>query len=711
MNTDGPILKKVFVNGDYSESQQKSTLKNALRIYNKLPNQENDIDSNVGIVVGRVQSGKTANIITLSALALDNGHKLVVLFLSDTNNLLDQNAARIMNSFDNIKGVEVVKKSKNGDFDTVLDVTTLNHLYKKNTKLVVCSLKHAKHIKAINDLISQSPYKEDYALIIDDEGDDIGLNTKRKDLKFVEDENGELIEEGRTATNKSIVGLKTTMNKLGYISLTATPEANILLQDFQQLAPDYCVTLEPNKGYTGLQTFHSEESDRVVEVKDYYNLLEDNGIPRSLDDAFKFFLAGCLVREKREGDNDFKHSMMIHPDHRIDNHEIVSIKIQDYIDKVKYNIQKKNQSGIRYANDVANYYNTFIKDGDFKLDSLQEVFEALKIHVVNSTSESNDLKLAMKYLPYHIVIGGNMLDRGITIDGLAVTYMIRMSKVGQVDTLLQRARWFGYKESYIDLCRVYLPTELKQQFYDLIETEESVWQFLYECDNRNLSPKNEIINLHVPKTLRIASTAKASYVMENLASFVKYQYTIVHNNKYNEENISLVDTIDWSKSEIVEFNETQKHRKITISGTSFLKFISNFHFSEVEASLSGSYIHSLMKKLNPQNIDVWDMRFEIKEKRSSIDYDIKALLQGRSENKSPDDEGYYCGDRYLKTNNLSLQIHHVILKNDIEDQYSAGNEVIMLAIVLPDGYVGCSSARRMTSIEIMNSKNKKSRRS
>ena len=109
MRTDGPILKQVFENGHYSPQQQASTLENAKRIYGKLPNPENPIASNVGIVVGKVQSGKTANVITLSALALDNGHKIVVLFLSDTNNLLTQNYERLLDTFNNIENVVVVK--------------------------------------------------------------------------------------------------------------------------------------------------------------------------------------------------------------------------------------------------------------------------------------------------------------------------------------------------------------------------------------------------------------------------------------------------------------------------------------------------------------------------------------------------------------------------------------------------------------------------
>lgn len=700
MNKNGAILKQVFQNGKYSKEQQKSTLNNAVRIYNKMPNKDNNLVSNVGLVVGRVQSGKTANIITLSALALDNGHKIVVLFLSDTNNLLDQNTNRFLNCFDNIVDVEVIKKSKDGNFDR-LDVRTLNYLYKNNKKLVICSLKHAKHIKEIKDLIGNSPYKDDYALIIDDEGDDIGLNTASFSDKFVEDKkSGLLFESGRSSTNKSIVSLKTTFDKLGYISLTATPEANVMLQDFQQLAPDYCVTLEPNKGYTGLLTFHGENSNRVVEVGDYSTLNDADQLPASFEDAFVFFVAGCIVRAKREGQNDFKHSMMVHPCHKIDNHKTVYSKVKQFVDKIEDDLKRNNTSGKRFIGEVEKQYKQLSPQDTFVPQSVYDVISGMSLHLVNSDSDGSNLQAKMSLMPYHIVIGGNMLDRGITIEGLAVTYMIRMSKKGQMDTMLQRARWFGYKESYIDLCRVYMPKELKNQFENLIEAEESVWQFLYDCDRNNLSPKSLEPYFYIPSNLNIAAANKASYIAKNLISSVKTQTEIVHDPKKNQANVSLVNNIDWTGAAEKAMTSSQIHRMKTIGLDDFKDFMSKFAFSESDSSMNASDIAALVGKIKPKQIDLWDIRYKTGEERSTDDYRIRALLQGYSENKSPNDADYYVGDRNLKSNNLSLQIHHVKLKNDIDNQYKKGDQVIMLALVMPDGYISGFAIKKMSRKDI-----------
>ena len=700
MITNGNILTQVFENGHYSPQQQESSLKNAVRIYNKLPNPENHIKSNVGIVVGRVQSGKTANIITLSALALDNGHKIVVLFLSDTNNLLTQNTERFMENFDSIDGVEVVKKSKDGDFDAVLDEQTLASLYEDDTKLVICSLKHTKHIQEINELISKSPYKDDYSLIIDDEGDDIGLNTATFSEKFVQDKQGNVFEAERTSTNCAIVGLKKSMTKLGYISLTATPEANILLQDFQQLAPDYCVTMEPNEGYTGLLTFHGDDSKHIVEIKDYVDLLENNGLPESFEDAFIFFIAGCIARKQREGTSKFKHSMMVHPCGKIENQDKVFDKIKNYVEKTIYNLKMKNKSGIIFISAVQKYYEQVAPTTVFDEDQVFATIKKMKMHLVNCAAASNDLKKAMKLLPYHMVIGGNMLDRGITIDGLAVTYMIRMSKQGKVDTLLQRARWFGYKQSYIDLCRVYLPRELKAQFYNIIEAEESVWQFLYECDHNNLSPKNMVHNFQVPTGMKLAAANKAMYITTNLISFVRSQSILVHDHNRNKENLNIIEKIDWHTATIKKCTSSQIHRIKTISVEDFRSIFKDFNFSEEDDAMSWQYLETVLKRLDSKVVDLWDMRYDSKERRSTDEYRVKALLQGYSENKTQSDPDYYVGDRQLKTDNLSIQIHHVVLKNSIDDQYKEGDTVIMLAAVLPKGYIGGGSVRKISKKEI-----------
>ena len=169
---DGQILTKVFENSKFGQNQKNANLENAIRIYNKIPNSKNSFSSNVGLVVGKIQSGKTANIITLSGLALDNDTKLIIMLLSDTTNLLDQNYGRIYKSFDDCKDVLVFKEAEDGDFKGI-DSESLNKLYNRGKRIIICSLKHYEHINTIASKLKGTGYATDYTMIIDDEGDDI----------------------------------------------------------------------------------------------------------------------------------------------------------------------------------------------------------------------------------------------------------------------------------------------------------------------------------------------------------------------------------------------------------------------------------------------------------------------------------------------------------------------------------------------------------
>lgn len=716
MTTNGPVITKVFENTRYGAEQQKSTLENAIRIYSKMPNDANNFGSNVGIVVGKVQSGKTANIITLSALALDNGYRIVILFLSDTNNLLTQNTERFKDAYDKVNKVKVCKKSTDGDFTTLIDPTALSYMHSTGKNLIICSLKHHGHIAQLTEYLKNSAFKDERVLIIDDEGDDIGLNTSGD--RYATNSNGAVAEVNRTSTNQSIIGLKESFKKVAYISLTATPEANILLQNFQELAPDYCITMEPNSGYTGLIRFHSEDSDKVVVVDDHMDLKEENGIPESFAKALTFFIAGCIVRKQREGD-EVKHSMMVHPCRENDTQEIVYDKIKAYLEKIQHDLKNQNTSGKRWCEiikkEVALIGNGYTTDDQ---EIIVTVGMSIKLHLVNSKQSCNDLKSAMDILPYHIVVGGDMLDRGITIDGLAVTYMFRMAKTGQVDTLLQRARWFGYKESYFDLCRVYMPEDLKNQFLAMIEIEESIWDFLETCDKNNIAPRETTPYIQIPPEVKMRITAanKASYIADSLISNTKAQKNIVVNPAYNTSNLQLVGRLNWAKSNDIIFNARQKHRVLRITAADFKDFLKKYHFSTQETGLTKEHIEKLLDNHNFQDIDIWDMRYETHEQRSTKGCIVSGLMQGYSEGKAISDPDYYVGDRHLRTSTLSVQIHHVILKNDIEEPsnngniiYKTGDEVIMLAIVLPNGYIGTTSIRKMTEDEIITALSKAGR--
>lgn len=695
MMINGPILNRIYDNVKVSKEQKESNIHNAFEIYNKIPNGYNSLTSNVGLVVGKVQSGKTANIIALTGMAFDNNHRLCIMLLSDTNNLLDQNSDRIKESFNGIDKVVVFKKSSNGDFDD-LEKVDIDYLYDNGYKVIICSLKHYKHISDITKKLANTGFLNDYSLIIDDESDDISQNTDKD--KFAFNESG-IYENERSSTNASIIELKNSLLKNSYISVTATPQANILLQKFQSLAPNFCVTIQPGKGYTGLNSFHSQNSNKVVVIKDFSkeNLKNNTlpNIPNSLYDALLFFVAGAIVRVKRETE-EFKHSFLIHPSKRIVDHQKLYDSLDALINNKKYGVCHRNNTGIDFFKDVLKKYTEITNKDNITIDDVENMLKSLRVHCINGLNDVNNLQQKMKVLPFHIVIGGDMLDRGITIPGLAVSYMTRESKIGQVDTLLQRARWFGYKSSIFDVCRVYLTEQLKQQFEEIIEHEDSLWDFLTYCSDLTYDIRNEKVELVINSNLlKPTNQSKADFDFNKLNS-VESQKVFTINNNYNNDNITLLKKYEELNGEILRFNDTQQHKCIKITFKDFREILFKFHFQDKSYTNQDSFnyenIINICNRLNiddDEPIDLLRMRIHDNEKRSTVDINtckILNLMQGRSEGKDVNDNGFYQGDRYIVNDNIMIQVHHVILKNDVCDYYKTGDEVIMLSILFPKKY-------------------------
>lgn len=692
---DGQILTKVFENSKFGQNQKNANLENAIRIYNKIPNSKNSFSSNVGLVVGKIQSGKTANIITLSGLALDNDTKLIIMLLSDTTNLLDQNYGRIYKSFDDCKDVLVFKEAEDGDFKGI-DSESLNKLYNRGKRIIICSLKHYEHINTIASKLKGTGYATDYTMIIDDEGDDISQNTAKE--KYAISEDGKTFENDRSTNNNSIYELKKVLDNCGYISLTATPEAPIFLQSFQELSPNYCITLQPGIGYTGLTTFHQSDSEYVEVINDYDCLVKDSGVPDSLINSVAFFFAGCIYRKNKNFKDDL-HSMMIHPAKEIFKHDNVYSKLKMRLKLLEKSLLRDESSGLDFLDLVAEQYKKISKElYRVQKDELLYVFNNYKISNINGREPERDINRIVKIFPYNIFIGGDLLDRGITIPNLAVSYIIRDSKKGQVDTLLQRARWFGYKKDYLMTCRVYMPGSLAEKYTEILETEDSLWDFLEECSEMDYDLKNCEFSLDINSSiLNPTSSSKASYEFgySNITS-VKQQKNFTINNEQNNSNILLVRNFNWNNSYKLEYNKVQTHRCLNLNINEINSFIDNYNFSEYNVQ-KDSLDKQLLKKYISENIEKYgntvtliDMRYDSYEERSVYnDNCIRNLMQGRSEGKDKNDFDYYPGDRYLPEmkNKISLQIHHVKLKIKDSQYYQYGDEVIMLVLCMPKDFV------------------------
>jgi hypothetical protein len=207
---------------------------------------------------------------TLTALAIDNGFRIVIYFAGIKNNLLDQTTTRLkkdlLTDSDNARVFKVYKSPTIAD-----DVhTKIQQALKLNHKpaILITVLKHYKHISELTKIFKKVEVKEalgnNGVLIIDDEADQASLNTyARKNSKSEDWEDDEF-----SSTYSSILDLRASLSNHSYIQYTATPQAPLLINIMDLLSPKFHVVLTPGKAYTGGKTFFEDNTDLIITIPD-----------------------------------------------------------------------------------------------------------------------------------------------------------------------------------------------------------------------------------------------------------------------------------------------------------------------------------------------------------------------------------------------------------------------------------------------------------
>lgn len=182
-----------------------------------------------------------------------------------------------------------------------------------------------------------------------------------------------------------------------------------------------------------------------------------------------------------------KVSMLIHPSGAKIDHESVNRKIELILEEWRMQAEDKKDAAYlalkeRLLDAHAAYKNSTCPELSEFSDLEDDILSAIatcKNHVVNSQYGS---EISDSFYDYNIYVGGNMLGRGLTFKGLTVTYIIRTSKgTSNVDTQEQRARWFGYRESYMDLCRIFAANKIINEFRLIRNHDEDLWATLEEA--------------------------------------------------------------------------------------------------------------------------------------------------------------------------------------------------------------------------------------
>lgn len=668
------IVVNAMKKDDYPEDSIKAITQNAVEILSQCPNPNTDtVDARTGIIIGKVQSGKTSNFISLIGLAFDNGYNLAIVLGGNKIPLLAQNVERIKKSFkvDPMKLV-VIDTDKNKG---IIDGVEISDFIKQGRKVIIVGLKHPKHINLISKCFQNSYLTNVPTLIIDDEGDQATLNTKYNKKQL-------------STTYSSALTLKSNIKKHCFISVTATPQANILIDTWDILSPDFGVLVYPGEGYCGLLEFHSNEDDPYIREipNDEVHLLSGKHVPQTVYDALSSFFVSNAIRKYR---GDFgNHAILFHPSEKKVDHSIVLNKINPII--LNWKDIAKNPEDIAYQKlrrYLISAYEKYKKE-EVKLPRFEDledyVLDSIKmcsnVHLCNSDTEASNNSELYKT---NIFVGGNMLERGLTIKGLAITYIIRRAKgKSNIDNMEQRARWFGYKKDYLDICRVYTTDQIKKDFKNIYEHEESLWDNIEGAINKGITFK-EIPRVFVNKNklLRLTRTNVAK-TQSLLFDKFTHQNSVILDKQSAINNTFIIEKIKKDNIDnliLKQYSQSQKHLFLTNMNFSYVKkeLFDKYKFPK-EENLNNNFFALLEQGLIHLNlsplVDVVWMRYDVKQTRK-MDENGKistGLMQGPNPNSNSPD--YYIGDRKIideNPDNIQIQIHMVKPNNlDYIDYYS-----------------------------------------
>jgi hypothetical protein len=479
-NADGPTFEDLT-------KGPNSVLGEAKRILGRCLPPTEPSGSETGLVVGYVQSGKTLSFETVISLSRDNGYGLIIVIAGTKNNLLDQSVDRLKKDLGIAEGSEVWFHVANPNQSQFSQIDGKIKAWKKNPQkrsLLITVLKHGGHLEKLADLLVKISLKDVPTLIIDDESDQASLNTFAAKIQ-----NGSVNDDTKSTTYEKILELRKAIPHHSYLQYTATPQANLLIAQTDLLNASFAELVTPGDDYTGGKSFFKENPKLVCTIPSADVATPDQALtscPKSLLSAFRHFLLGAaqhsLTRDKTIGGKDRNRSMMVHPAVRTMSHK----EYKTWLDQAKTaiikfvegNFTKKRSSVVAHFQTEYDFlkvtYSNLLPIEELIEAMIDDVFDDLVIVEVNGTPDA-EKKIFWKESKYWVLVGGAKLDRGYTVEGLSVTYMPRpLGGSPAADTLQQRARFFGYKRSYLGLCRVFLQQDVKDAFLEYVEHEEFV---------------------------------------------------------------------------------------------------------------------------------------------------------------------------------------------------------------------------------------------
>jgi hypothetical protein len=477
-----------------------------------------------GLVVGHVQSGKTANYTGLICKAADAGYKVIIVLGGMLNSLRNQTQERIDSDFMGwcTKRNRHIGAAAFGQERRPVCFTTSVEDFRKATAsaialelaalrepVVLILKKNPSTLKNLREWLSgnnRHNLKDFPMLLIDDEADHASINTNKDD-------------DDPTTINRAIRDLLAMFPRSSFVGYTATPFANIFIdpeseaemttgETYRDLFPrDFILSLDPPSNYVGANEIFLDDAslDCIREIADNEDLLpirhpihfQPEELPESLRQAIDGFIIAKAIRLLRN-QTGRHHSMMINVSRFTEVQNSLKALVADRVKSRRQAIS--NYAGLPSKRALENtelrqmcdVWDREYSGAGFTWEQVQarlkEAADTAEVISINRKS-TDSLDYSETNYPNGrtlIAVGGLGLSRGLTLEGLTTSYFLRNSIM--YDTLMQMGRWFGYRDGYADLCRVHMTADAASWYAHIAEAVEELRADFKAMEKAKLTP-------------------------------------------------------------------------------------------------------------------------------------------------------------------------------------------------------------------------------
>lgn len=522
-----------------------------------------------GLVLGYVQSGKTANMTAVIAKAADAGYKLVIILTGMIEKLRQQTQARLESDLTSREGAMHWDLWTTVDEDFTAQPTFPGFQFDAAHRNIMVVKKQKHVLERIIDKLSNTAsglLNNLPVLVIDDECDQASVNASGRD--------------NETSTlNRLIREIMEKFPRHSYIGYTATPFANVLIdpevkpnEPLDLYPKDFIYTLPLPEHYFGAERLFGRDlldADETLEDDEELDVIrtippeEAASLSSGSSDSFfemadsaeaalDYFLIATAVRIWR-GQPDKHSTMLYHTSHLRVVHYDIAEAVRDALKKRLLLLKRGSKNYLKILEAMYSVEHAKVPPALYGyetpafaelIDHIRATAEKSQVVVINSVSEDRldyDTEGGQRY----IVIGGNVISRGLTLEGLVSSFFMRTSR--QYDTLMQMGRWFGYRPGYEDLPRVWMTREMQDIFTSLATVEADIREKIrvYEQEEPDITPLDVAVRIRQIPGLAITARNKMRNARRCHFSFAGEHRQTIH---FAHKNLGILQA-NWSAAE------------------------------------------------------------------------------------------------------------------------------------------------------------------